>query len=313
MSNPLALRPAPSVPRRGRLNRAEATWGIIFAAPWIAGFAIWTAGPMIASLVLSLMQWDLLTPPRFVGVGNYATLVGNDPSVLQSLKVTTIYAFVALPLHVALGLFVALLLNQNIRFQSLVRTVYYLPAVVSGVAVALLWRWIFSPDFGLLNTLLGYVGISGPAWIASETWVLPSFIVMSLWGIGGGMIIYLAGLQGIPTELYEAAEVDGASDWVRFWNVTIPMLSPVLLFNLIIGIIGALQEFVRAYVMTGGGPHDASLFFMLYLYRNAFEYFKMGYASALAWLLFAYILILTLLVLRSSAAWVYYEGQMKGR
>ncbi len=295
------------------MQRTEAIWGICLALPWMFGFIIWTAGPMLASIVLSLTSWDLLSPPKFVGLQNYATLIGNDPSVLQSLKVTTIYAFFALPLNLLLGLFVAVLLNQKIKAQSFIRTVYYLPAVVSGVAVALLWSWIFSPDFGMLNTLLSYVGIQGPGWLASETWVLPSFILMSLWGVGGAMIIYLAGLQGIPTELYEAAQVDGANDWIRFWSITIPMISPVLLFNLIIGIIQALQEFVRAYVMTNGGPHDASLFFMLYLYRNAFEYFKMGYASSLAWVLFAYIMVLTLLVLRSSAAWVYYEGQIKGR
>ena len=268
---------------------------------------------MIASIVLSLTSWDLLSPPKFVGLANYGAMLGHDSSVLQSLRVTTVYAFFALPLHLALGLTIAILLNQNIRFQSLIRTIYYLPAVVSGVAVALLWSWIFSPDFGMLNTLLAYVGITGPGWLASETWVLPSFVLMSLWGVGGAMIIYLAGLQGIPTELYEAAQVDGANNWIRFWTITLPMISPVLLFNLIIGIIQALQVFVQAYVMTNGGPHDASLFFMLYLYRNAFEYFKMGYASALAWLLFVYIMILTLLVLRSSAAWVYYEGQIKGR
>jgi len=303
----------PAKRRRGSLQRTEAIWGIGLALPWLIGFVVWTAGPMLASIVLSLTSWDLLSPPKFVGLANYATLIGNDPSVFQSLKVTTLYAFFALPLNLALGLFVAVLLNQKVRFQSFIRTVYYLPAVVSGVAVALLWSWIFSPDFGMLNTLLSYVGITGPGWLASETWVLPSFILMSLWGVGGAMIIYLAGLQGIPTEMYEAAQVDGASDWVRFWSITIPMVSPVLLFNLIIGIIQALQEFVRAYIMTNGGPHDASLFFMLYLYRNAFEYFKMGYASSLAWVLFIYIMVLTVLVLRSSAAWVYYEGQIKGK
>jgi multiple sugar transport system permease protein len=216
-------------------------------------------------------------------------------------------------LHTVFGMLLAILLNQKIRFQRFVRTVYYLPSVVSGVAVALLWQWIFSPDFGLLNALLGLVGITGPAWLADEHTVIISFVIMSLWGVGAGMIIYLAGLQGIPSDLYEAAQVDGAGTMRQFWNITIPMLSPVIFFNVIIGVIAALQIFTQAYVMTNGGPHDASLFFMLYLYRNAFEFFKMGYASALAWVLFFYILALTLLVIRSSAIWVYYEGRTGGR
>jgi len=286
---------------------------MLLAAPWILGFLIFRAGPMMASIFLSLTAWDLLTPWKFVGLQNYRTLLFNDESVRTALRVTTLYSVVAVPLHILLGLFVAILLNQKIKFQSVIRTIYYLPSVVSGVAVALLWRWIFSPDFGLLNAMLANVGIRGPAWLSNEYTVLPSFVLMSLWSIGGGMIIYLAGLQGIPTDLYEAAEVDGAGTLTKFLNVTVPMISPVIFFNLIIGIIQALQEFVRAYIMTNGGPHDASLFYMLYLYRNAFEFFKMGYASALAWVLFAYIMLLTLIVFRFSAAWVYYEGTVKGK
>jgi multiple sugar transport system permease protein len=305
---------APS-PRRkaGSLARREALWGMACASPWFIGFVVFTAGPMLASVALSLMDWNLLTPPHFVGLQNYRTLFGGDASVWHSLLVTTFYAVLAVPLHTVFGMLLAILLNQKIRFQRFVRTVYYLPSVVSGVAVALLWQWIFSPDFGLLNALLGLVGITGPAWLADEHTVIISFVIMSLWGVGAGMIIYLAGLQGIPSDLYEAAQVDGAGTMRQFWNITIPMLSPVIFFNVIIGVIAALQIFTQAYVMTNGGPHDASLFFMLYLYRNAFEFFKMGYASALAWVLFFYILALTLLVIRSSAIWVYYEGRTGGR
>ncbi|MCL5946530.1 MAG: sugar ABC transporter permease [Chloroflexi bacterium] len=299
--------------RYSRLARREAMWGFLCASPWFFGFFVFTAGPMLASIVLSLTRWDLLSAPRFVGFQNYKTLLSGDTSVWHSLEVTTYYALLAVPLHTAFGLFLAILLNQKIRFQRFVRTVYYLPSVVSGVAVALLWQWIFSPDFGLLNTLLSYVGIKGPAWLADGRTVIPAFVIMSLWGVGASMIIYLAGLQGIPTELYEAAQMDGASTLRQFWTVTVPMLSPVIFFNVIMGIIGALQIFTQAYVMTAGGPHDASLFFMLYLYQNAFEYFKMGYASALAWILFFYIMALTLLVIRSSAVWVYYEGRTRGR
>jgi multiple sugar transport system permease protein len=183
--------------------------------------------------------------------------------------------------------------------------------VVSGVAVALLWRWLFSPDFGLINSFLAIVGIRGPAWLSDSHWALPALIIMSIWGVGSGMVIYLAGLQGVPTALYEAAELDGANGRQRFWHITVPMISPVIFFQAIIGIIGALQVFTQAFIMTDGGPKEATLFYLLYLYRNGWVYLKMGYASALAWVLFIYIMIMTLLILRSSSAWVYYEGSMR--
>jgi multiple sugar transport system permease protein len=206
-----------------------------------------------------------------------------------------------------------MLLNTKIRGLTWFRTIYYLPAVLSGVAVSFLWIWVFSADWGVLNYLLSLVGIQGPNWLTSERWALPALILMSLWGVGAGMVIYLAGLQGVPTELYEAAEVDGAT-WLRkFWHITLPLISPVILFQLILGLIAALQTFTQGYVMTEGGPNNATLFFALYLWRNAFQYLKMGYASALAWAIFAYILVLTLFVLRSSNAWVFYSGEIKGR
>ena len=299
--------------RSSRMARREALWGFACASPWLVGFVVFTAGPMLASIVLSLTSWDLITPLHFVWFQNYRTLVAGDATVWHSLAVTSFYAVLAVPLNTACGLALAILLNQQIKLQRLIRTVFYLPSVVSGVAVALLWEWIFSPDFGVLNALLGYVGIKGPAWLADPRTVIFAFVIMSLWGVGSGMIIYLAGLQGIPTDLYEAAQVDGAGSVRQFWQITVPMLSPVIFFNVIIGIIGALQTFTQAFIMTNGGPNDASLFFMLYLYRNAFQYFKMGYASALAWVLFIYIMLLTLLVIRSSAVWVYYEGRTRGR
>jgi len=295
------------------MARREALWGFACASPWLVGFVVFTAGPMLSSIVLSLTSWDLITPLHFVWFQNYRTLVAGDATVWHSLAVTSFYAVLAVPLNTACGLALAILLNQQIKLQRLIRTVFYLPSVVSGVAVALLWEWIFSPDFGVLNALLGYVGIKGPAWLADPRTVIFAFVIMSLWGVGSGMIIYLAGLQGIPTDLYEAAQVDGAGSVRQFWQITVPMLSPVIFFNVIIGIIGALQTFTQAFIMTNGGPNDASLFFMLYLYRNAFQYFKMGYASALAWVLFIYIMLLTLLVIRSSAVWVYYEGRTRGR
>lgn len=294
-------------------RQQESIAGWLLISPWILGFLAFTAGPMLASIGISLTQWDLLTSPKFIGLANYVRMLTDDPSVGHSLRVTTVYAFVSVPLSVILGLLVALLLNQKIHFQNFARTVYYLPSVVSGVAVALLWRWVFSGDFGLLNVMLSWIGIHGPAWLSDSRYALPALIIMSLWGVGGGMVIYLAGLQSVPTQLYEAAEIDGANPLQRFWSITLPMISPVIFFQTIMGIIGALQVFTQAFIMTDGGPKDATLFFLLYLYRNAFQFFKMGYASALAWVLFIYILVLTLLVLRSSSAWVYYEGDSERR
>ena len=296
--------------RRGRLARRENLEGWLLASPWIIGFLVFTLGPMIASGVLAFTEWDILNPPRWVGLSNVEMFV-RDASAIHALRITTIYAVVSVPLQIVLGLGIALLLNAKISGLRFYRTIYYLPAVLSGVAVALLWRWIFSKEFGLLNLGLSLVGIEGPGWLTDPTWALRALIFMSLWGVGGSMVIYLAGLQGIPTELYEAAQVDGASMIRRFFSITLPLLTPVLFFQLVIGIIRSLQVFVEAYIMTEGGPAEATLFFVLHLYRNAFLYFRMGYASLLAWVLFIYVLLLTLLIFRSSRAWVYYEGEAK--
>jgi multiple sugar transport system permease protein len=283
--------------------------GWLFASPWIIGFVLWTLGPMLASLLIAFTEWDLITSPRWVGAANIQAMI-DDQLVRQALKVTTLYAITSVPLHIIFGLTLALLLNQRIVGLRFYRTAFYLPSVLSGVAVALLWRWLFSKEFGLINALLyQFFGLEGPSWLGDARWVLPSLVLMSLWGVGSGAIIYLAGLQGIPTELYEAAEVDGAQGWARFWSITLPMMTPVLFFELVTGTIAALQVFTQAYIMTGGGPNNASLFFLLYLYQNAFEYFRMGYGSALAWVLFLYILALTLLTYRSSQFWVFYEGE----
>jgi multiple sugar transport system permease protein len=307
-TNGIVRRP---IVRQGSLKRRENLEGWLLASPWIIGFVIWVIGPMIASAYYSFTRFDLLTPPRWVGVQNYVR-IANDARTLHSLKVTSVYSLFSVPLRIILGLAVAMLLNTKIRALEWYRTIYYLPAVLSGVAVALLWKWVFSPEFGLLNLVLSWVGIQGPGWLVDRQWALWALILMSLWGIGGGMVIYLAGLQGIPTELYEAAEMDGANAVYRFIHVTLPMLSPVLFFQLIMGIIGSLQVFVQGYVMTGGGPYDATLFFMLHLYNHAFWHFQMGFASAMAWVLFAYIMLLTLIVFRSSQTWVFYQGSLRG-
>ncbi len=285
--------------------------GWAFASPWIVGFVLFTVGPMLASAVMAFMKWDLLTAPSFIGLENFERALLRDPLVWQSLRITTLYAVVSVPLNIVVGLGLALFLNSGIRGLRFYRTAYFLPSVLSGVAVALLWRWVFENQFGLANTLLSSIGLRGPNWLGDGSWALPSLIIMNLWAVGGGMIIYLAGLQGIPTELYEAAEVDGANWWRRLWSITLPLVTPALFFQLVIGVIQALQVFTQPYVMTGGGPYNSTLFFVLYLYQNAFQFFQMGYASTLAWILFAYILTLTLLIFRSGDFWVHYEGQTR--
>ncbi|MCY4526815.1 MAG: sugar ABC transporter permease [Anaerolineaceae bacterium] len=294
-------------------RQSEALTGILMASPWILGFIIFIAGPMLISLYLSFTRWDLFTEPRWIGLRNYEQLFLRDAKFLLSLKVTTIYAFVSVPLQVSLGLVLANLLNQKIRLLGFFRTVYYLPSVIGGIAVAVMFRWIFGTQFGLINSMLASVGIQGPSWLGDPDLVLVSFILMSMWGAGASMLIYLGALQGIPSELYEAADVDGAGNLARFLRITVPMMTPVIFFNMIMGIITALQEFVLPFIMTRGGPANSSTFLVLYLYRNAFELFKMGYASAIAWIIFIYIMVLTVFIIRSSSMWVYYEGSLKGR
>ena len=294
-----------------RLRRREAIEGYLCISPWLVGFLLFAGGPILGSLGISLTDWSLLAPPDFVGLENYQRL-SRDPLFWQALRVTLVYTLAHIPLSIALGFSLAVLLNQRVRMVALWRTIFYLPAVVSGVAVALLWLWVFNPELGLANRFLGVFGIEPLGWFSSTRWALPAMIIMSLWNVGGGMIVYLAGLQGIPTDFYEAAQIDGASAWRRFWNITIPLMTPVLFFQVIVGVIASLQVFANAYVITGGGPANATLFYVLYLYLNAFSYFKMGYAAALAWILFLIILALTVVIFWSSNRWVYYEAGEKG-
>lgn len=289
-------------------RQKEAMYGWLFALPAIIGMLAFDVGPMVASVLIAFTEWNGVTPPQWVGLANYEEILFRDDLFLLSLRITTVFAFVSIPLNLVTGFLLALLLNQKIRGQSLMRTLYYLPSIVPLVAVAALWRWIFLKRFGLLDIGLAMMGVQAPDWLGDPNWVLPAFIVMGLWGVGGGMLINLAGLQAIPTDLYDAASIDGANAFRRLINVTIPMMTPLILFNLVMGIIGGLQVFVVAFVMTEGGPNNASLFYMLHLYHTAFEYFRLGYGSSLALILFLYIVILSALVFRSSTAWVYYEG-----
>jgi multiple sugar transport system permease protein len=299
-----------TAPRRPRLRRAliEHLQGWLFASPWLIGLVVFFLAPMLWSIWLSFTSYDIVQAPHFIGVGNYAEILA-DPLIWQSLKVTTLFAIISVPFNLGLGLAIALLLNQKVRGIAVWRTIFYLPSVISGVAVALLWEWLLNGRFGLINyALYALFGITGPDWLADEHSALFAFILMSAWTIGGSMLINLAALQGVPTALYEAAAIDGATAWQRFRHITVPTISAVIFFNLIIGIIGALQSFTLFFVMTDGGPNNSTLTFMLYLYNIAFQNLRMGYGSAMAWLLFVYLAVLTALVFRSSSRWVHYES-----
>lgn len=297
--------------RHNHLLRREYIAFYLFASPWLIGLVVFTVGPMIASFLLSFADYAVIVPPKWIGLQNYIDMLTDDQLVWQALKVTMLYSLGAIPLTLIFSFLVAMLLNQGIKGVTVFRTIYYLPSVISGVPVAILWMWMLNPEFGLVNNMLQKFGIKGPQWFFSTGWVIPSFILMSLWAIGVTMVIFLAGLQGIPAHLYEAAEMDGAGMWSKFVNVTLPMMSPIILFNVVIGIIASFQIFTPAFVITNGGPANASLFYGLYLYNNAFKFFKMGYASALAWLMFLIILAFTGLVFRITGSWVYYEGTVR--
>lgn len=296
--------------RRGMsvLRRREAIDGMLFVSLWVVGFLLFTAGPMLASLALSFTHYDLMTAPRFIGLRNYGTLLTNDPLAVHSTMDTLTYAIVGVPLQIIVALTLAVLLNQHVRFMRLFRTMFYLPSMASGVAVAILWLWIFNPIGGPVNGILSVLGVAHPPqWFNSAQWAMPALIVMSLWTVGPAMVIFLAGLQGIPQELNDAAAIDGAGSVCRFLSVTLPLLSPVMFFNLVLGFIGAFQTFTNAFVITGGGPENATYMYVLLLYQNAWVYNKMGYASAMAWLLAVVIMLITLVQFRASRHWVYYE------
>lgn len=289
----------------------RSTAGFLFTLPWLIGFLIFTAGPMLTSLYLSFNKYDL-SKMEWVGTKNYERLLTQEPLFWKSLQVTFTYAIFSVPLGIIGSLALAILLNQKVRGQRVFRTLFYLPSLVPATASALLWQWIFNNDYGLMNYGLGLFGIGGAEWLADEKYTLWAFIMMSLWGIGGGrMVIFLAGLQGISESYYEAAKIDGASPWHQFRFITVPQLSPVIFFNLILGFIGAFQVFTQAYIMTGGGPNNSTLFYALSLFRNAFEYFKLGKASAMAWLLFLILMVITAIQFWSSKRWVHYEAEAK--
>ena len=281
--------------------------GYAFISPWIIGFLVFAAYPFVTSIYLSFTRYNIVTPPVWVGGQNYRMLFNDDPQFRKALWVTFRYALVSVPLGIVGGVSLALLLNQKVKGLSVYRTIFFLPSIVPTVATATIFLWILNPEIGLINSLLRAVHVQGPAWLQDTSWAPWSMVFLSVWGVGGSMVIYLAGLKDIPVYLYEAALLDGASAFQRMRHITLPMLTPVIFFNLVMGIIGSFQLFTEVYMMTRGGPEDATLFYAYYLFQRAWRYLDMGYASALAWVLFAVIMALTLLVFRSQRRWVHYD------
>jgi len=300
----------PKKRRLGRIARIEELWGYLYISPWIAGFVLLTLGPMLASLYLSFTDYEIPFTPHWIGLDNYARAVARDDLVPTAVGNTLFYVLLSVPLGLIASLLLAMLLDRKLPGRAVLRTVFYLPSIVPVVASTLLFVFLFNPDLGLINSwFYDLFKVRGPGWFNDPLWVKPTFILLALWGAGGPtMIIFLAGLQNVPQELYEAAEVDGAGRWDKFIHVTLPMLSPTIFFCLITGVIGAFHIFTSAYVATGGGPAYGSYFYVLHLFLNAFSYWKTGYAAALAWLLFVFVLALTLIQFWVSKRWVYYES-----
>lgn len=288
-------------------RRREYLWGYFFIAPWIIGFLVFSLIPIASVFYFSTTQYSALSSPIFTGSANYEKMFLRDPYFIRSLANTLIYVVVRVPLHITIGFALAVALNAKLRGVRLLRTFFYMPTIVPAVANAVLWMWILESQVGILNYVLKAGGLPTTNWLGTVTWAMPSLIVMSLWQVGSIMTIFLAGLQGIPAQLYEAAEIDGAGRWRKLFSVTIPMMTPTILFNVILDIISSFQVFAAAFIITDGGPLNSTLFYVLYVYRNAFRFFDMGYASALSVVLFVLIAAMTAVVFRSSSSWVHYE------
>jgi multiple sugar transport system permease protein len=308
VSTTLAAQPA----RRGSspLARRKALEGYLYIAPFLLGFLIFTAYPLLASLYLSFTNFNIISPPTWAGLENYQRAFSGDPQFWASLGRTGRYALLVVPIGIICSLLAAMLLNQGFKGTAFFRTIFFLPSITPVIASVLIWLWLLQPSIGVVNYLLSLIGVPGPPWVQSTTWAIPSLVILSLWNTAGGsrMIVFLAGLQGVPQELYEAAHIDGASGWQRFWNVTVPMISPTIFFNLVISVIGALSVFSVAYIGTQGGPAYATYFYVYHLYLSAFQYNLMGYASALAWIFLVIVLTLTVVQFTLQKRWVYYAG-----
>ncbi|MBX3010094.1 MAG: sugar ABC transporter permease [Caldilineaceae bacterium] len=302
--------------KRLTIRQSEEIMAYLLISPWIIGFLAFILGPMLASFALSFFETNMFSW-KFVGLSNYTTMVSFDTTrslFWKSLYNTAYYVAFSIPLTIGAGFMIALLLNQDIRGRSAYRIIYYLPSIIPGIAASMVWLYLFQPEFGVINWLLSLVGIEGVRWLFDTRTAKLVFVIMSVWGAGGNMLIFLAGLQGIPTELYEAARLDGAVAWRLMRHITLPMMSPTIFFVVITNIIGSFQIFTNAYVMTGGagGPANSTMMYVLHLYLVAFRQYRLGYASALAWVLFLILLVLTLLIFKSSSLWVYYETEVGG-
>ena len=295
------------------MQRREAIEGYLFMSPWIVGFLAFVAGPLLASLYLSFTSYNVMTAPEFVGARNYIYAFQKDDLFIPSIVRTFYYAALSVPVALALSLLIAMWMNQKLALNTLWRTMYFLPTLTPVIAAAMLWRWMLNPDIGIVNYSLAQIGITGPRWLASIEWAIPSLALVGLWlSVGGSrMIIFLAGLQDVPSELLEAAEIDGAGRWARFRHVTLPLISPTVFFNMILGVIFALRAFEVAFVATMGGPAKATWFVSLHIYQNAFVSFDMGYASSLAWMFLLIIFGLTYLQFRLSGGWVFYAVERR--
>jgi multiple sugar transport system permease protein len=309
----MALTEKTLTPRRKGLRPAqrEEIAFYLFCLPWLLGFLIFTLGPMLVSAYLSLTEFSIMSAPKWIGVTNFVQM-WKTALFWKSINNTLFMVALDLPVGLIASLSAAILLNQKLRGVNVFRAIFYLPVLIPAVANILLWVWIFDKDAGILNTMLKLVGLPGQPWLTSELWSKPSLIFMNIWGLGGAMLIYLAGLKGVPVELHEAARMDGASAWHAFWNITIPLLTPTILFQLVIGLIYEFQIFTQGYIL-GGGPNFSTTFYALLLFNNAFRYLKMGYASAMAWVLFAITLVVTLAVFRSTPYWVFYEAERRNK
>jgi multiple sugar transport system permease protein len=295
-------------PRRSRISWDETRAGYLFLLPNIIGFLLFSAVPVVATLAISTLTWDLIRPPIFTGIDNYKTLLTND-AIFRQVLVNTVY-FVAgvVPLSIVISLMLALAMNSGLRGISVFRAIFFIPVITSSVAVAMLWRWLYNTDYGLINTGLAAIGLPYIPWLSSTEWAMPAVIIMAVWkNLGYNMVIYLAGLQSIPPTLYEAAALDGAGAWARFRDVTLPMLGPTTFFILVISIINSFQVFDLAFILTQGGPGIATNTIVMYIYNQGFQFFQMGYAAAIAWILFIAIFIITLIQMRLQRRWVHYD------
>lgn len=298
--------------RWSRLRRREALYGLLFASPFLLGFVIWSGGPILASAILSFFDYDIVSSPKFLGFGNYIRAFTTDDLFLPSLVRTFYYVILAVPTSIIGSMLLAWILDKGVIGFKLFRALFYVPSLTPAVAMAFLWKWILNPKIGPVNFAIKKIlGVEGPLWLGDPQWAIPALVIMALWsGLGGNrMLIFLAGLQGVPKELYEAAEIDGAGPWRQFLTVTLPLISPAIFLNMVLGIIGALKVFSSSYVATRGGPAYATWFIALHIYTNAFKYFDMGYASALAWIFLVIILFFTMIQFQIQQRWVYYAGE----